>query len=89
MEHYKEAKENRLPLCSPFQLTEALVKAATQQEQNLNNNGLADATEHHWMISLEVFFPDHPKHRSGATLLAYRMLSYSHRMPHQANPPWY
>jgi len=68
---------------------EALVKAATQQEQNLNNNGLADATEHHWMISLEVFFPDHPKHRSGATLLAYRMLSYSHRMPHQANPPWY
>jgi hypothetical protein len=36
---------------------EALVKATTQQEQNLNNNGLADATEHHWMISLEVFFP--------------------------------
>ena len=45
------------------------MKAATQQEQNLNNNGLADATEHHWMISLEVFFPDHPKQNSEATLL--------------------
>jgi hypothetical protein len=90
-EHYKPARENGLKLCSPIHRmidlsTGSSCAAVTQQKQSLNNNNGCYRAPLNAIT--RCIFPRSPKIKLRSNS-AYRMLSYSHRMPHRANPPWY